>query len=133
MKRLQEMIAIEDGVKKLKTEMIHFDFDRHNVRPDAAKELDKLVQVMNEYANMVIKIESHTDSRGDRAYNKHLSENRAKSTRDYIISQGIAPDRIESAVGYGEDRLLNQCNGKIRCSEQDHAINRRSEFIIIKM
>ncbi len=133
MKRLQEMIAIEDGIKKLKTEMIHFDFDRYNIRPDASKELDKLVKVMNEYPDMVIKIESHTDSRGKKIYNRYLSNSRAKATRDYIISRGISADRIESAIGYGEDRLLNECDGSVVCTEQKHYLNRRSEFIIVKM
>ncbi|MEO1012131.1 MAG: OmpA family protein [Bacteroidota bacterium] len=133
LRRLKEMIAQEDGLKKLKTENIHFDFDRHNIRSDAAAELDKLVEVMNQYASMVIKIESHTDSRGNKAYNKYLSDKRAKSTRDYLISQGIAAERIESATGYGEDRLLNECNGSVRCTEEEHYYNRRSEFIIVNM
>ncbi|MFH6603078.1 OmpA family protein [Maribacter algicola] len=133
MRRLKEMIAIEDGIKKLKTEMIHFDFDKYNIRRDAAEELDKLVEVMKAYPNMVIKIESHTDSRGKRAYNKYLSDSRAKSTRDYIINQGISPERIESAIGYGEERLLNECDGSVACTEQKHYLNRRSEFIIVNM
>lgn len=133
MKRLREMIAIEDGIKKLKTEMIFFDFDKSYIRKDASKELDKLVEVMTEYPNMVIKIESHTDSRGAREYNKYLSDRRAKSTRDYIIAQGIAPERIQSAIGYGEERLLNRCNGTVRCTEEEHFRNRRSEFIIVNM
>ncbi len=133
LRKLKEMIAVEDGIKKLKTEMIHFDFDKSYIRKDAAEELDKLVEVMTEYPNMVIKIESHTDSRGKRAYNKYLSDKRAKSSRDYIISKGIAPERIESAIGYGEERLINECDGTIRCTEQKHYLNRRSEFIIVKM
>ncbi len=133
MKKLKEMIAVEDGIRKLKTEMIHFDFDKSFIRPDAAKELDKLVSVMNEYPQMVIKIESHTDSRGSNVYNKYLSDKRAKSTRDYIISQGIAPERIQSAIGYGEERLLNECDGSVQCTEPKHYLNRRSEFIIVDM
>jgi len=133
MRKLKEMIALEDGIKKLKTEMIHFDFDKHYIRKDASEELDKLVEVMTEYPNMVIKIESHTDSRGKRAYNKYLSDRRAKSTRDYIISKGIAPARIESAIGYGEERLLNECDGSVACTEKQHFLNRRSEFIIVNM
>ncbi|WP_339710914.1 OmpA family protein [uncultured Kriegella sp.] len=133
LKKLKDMIAIEDGIKKLKTEIIHFDFDKSYIRNDAAKELDKLVEVMSEYPQMVIKIESHTDSRGEKAYNEYLSDKRAKSTRDYIISKGIDPERIESAIGYGENRLLNECNGSVRCSEVDHYLNRRSEFIITNM
>ena len=133
MKKLKELIAIEDGIKKLKIDMIYFDFDKSYIRSDASEELDKLVEVMTEYANMVIKIESHTDSRGNNAYNKYLSDKRAKSTRDYLISRGISSDRIQSAIGYGEERLLNECDGSVRCSSQKHQLNRRSEFIIVSM
>ncbi len=133
LRKLKEMIAIEDGIKKLKTDMIHFDFDKSYIRKDAAEELNQLVEVMTEYPSMVIKIESHTDSRGNSAYNKYLSDKRAKSTRKYIISQGIDPSRIESAIGYGEDNLINECNGRVRCTEEKHYLNRRSEFIIVKM
>ncbi|MBT8297652.1 MAG: OmpA family protein, partial [Maribacter sp.] len=133
LRRLKEMIAVEDGIRKLKTEMIYFDFDKSYIRKDASEELDKLVQVMTEYPNMVIKIESHTDSRGPRVYNQYLSERRAKSTRDYIISKGIEARRIQSAKGYGEERLINECNGRVRCTEVKHLLNRRSEFIIVNM
>ena len=133
LRRLKEMIAVEDGIRKLKTEMIYFDFDKSYIRKDASEELDKLVQVMTEYPTMVIKIESHTDSRGKRAYNKYLSEKRAKSTKEYIISKGIDPNRIQSAIGYGEDRLINECDGTVRCTEANHLLNRRSEFIIVDM
>ena len=133
MKKLTELITIEDGIKKLKVDMIYFDFDKSYIRKDAANELDKLVAVMKEYKDMVIKIESHTDSRGKKAYNKFLSNKRAESSRDYLIAQGIAPERIESALGYGEERLLNECDGSIRCSGTKHQLNRRSEFIIVKM
>ena len=133
MKKLNEMITVENGIRKLKTEMIHFNFDKSYIRDDAALELDKLVKVMNESPNMVIKIESHTDSRGDAVYNKYLSDRRAKSTRAYLIEQGIDETRIESAEGFGEEQLLNECDGSVRCSEQQHFLNRRSEFIIVDM
>ncbi len=133
MKKLHGMIAVEDGIRKLKTDMIHFDFDKSYIRKDASKELDKLVEVMTEYPNMIIKIESHTDSRGSAVYNNYLSDKRAKSTREYIISKGIDASRIESAKGYGEQQLLNECNGSVRCSEENHYLNRRSEFIIVNM
>lgn len=133
MKRLKELIVIEDGIKKLKTDMIFFDFDASSIRRDASLELDKLVEVMTEYRDMVIKIESHTDSRGPDAYNKYLSDKRAKSTKAYLISKGISSDRIESAIGYGEERLINECGNGVRCSREKHELNRRSEFIIVKM
>ena len=82
---------------------------------------------------MIINIESHTDSRGRDDYNLILSDKRAKATRDYIISKGIAPNRIINAKGYGETRLINKCKNGVPCSEILHQLNRRSEFIILKM
>ncbi len=131
--QLQEIIAEEKGVLKLETETIYFDFDRFNIKQQAAAELDKLVEVMKEYPDMVIKIESHTDAIGKKVYNKYLSDKRAKSTRDYIISKGIDASRIQSALGYGEERLLNDCGDGRRCSRAKHQENRRSEFIIVEM
>ncbi|MEM9000956.1 MAG: OmpA family protein, partial [Bacteroidota bacterium] len=133
LKKLKNMIVQDEGVKKLETEAIFFDFDQSSIRDDAAKELDKLVAVMNEYPSMVIKIESHTDALGSRQYNKFLSDKRAKSTKDYLISKGIDSDRIESAIGYGEEHLLNDCNDNNRCGKEKHRQNRRSEFIIVNM
>ena len=97
------------------------------------EELDKLVATMTEHKSMVIKIESHTDAIGNATYNKHLSNKRAEATRAYIISQGIKPSRIESAIGYGEENLLNECTDGIPCSKENHTKNRRSEFIIVNM
>lgn len=133
LRKLEELILVENGIRKLKTEMIYFDFDKSNIRQDASAELNKLVKTMKEYPSMVIKIESHTDSRGSKVYNRYLSDNRAKATMKYLISQGIDENRIESAIGYGEDKLLNECNGSVRCSREKHELNRRSEFIIVKM
>ena len=133
MKQLEGLIVLEEGVKKLKTDMIYFDFDSSRIRKDASHELDKLVAVMQKYKDMVIKIEAHTDSRGVAVYNQYLSDKRAKSARDYLISKGISKERIESAIGYGEARLINECKDGVPCSRQNHERNRRSEFIIVKM
>ncbi len=133
LEKLEDLIVLEEGIKKIKLNMIFFNFDKSNIRDDAATELNRLVAVMQENPSMIIKIESHTDSRGKAAYNKYLSDKRAKSTRAYIISKGIDPKRIESAIGYGEERLLNGCDGSIRCSSAQHQLNRRSEFIIVNM
>ena len=110
---------------------IFFDFDKANIRPDAAYELENIVTIMNNHPKMIIKIEAHTDSRGRDAYNEKLSDRRAKSTRDYIISRGIEAYRIESAIGYGEKQLLNECSNGVKCSEEKHQENRRSEFKVI--
>jgi len=111
---------------------IFFDFDKWNIRTDAEYELENIVDVMREHPNMIIKIESHTDSRGGDNYNLKLSDRRAKSTRDYLISRGIATERIESAIGYGETQLLNKCSNKVKCTEEEHQLNRRSYFYILK-
>jgi outer membrane protein OmpA-like peptidoglycan-associated protein len=110
---------------------IFFDFDKTNIRTDAEYELESIIDVLRKHPKMVIKIESHTDSRGRDRYNMKLSDRRAKSTRDYIISRGIDTKRIQSAIGYGETQLLNKCANRIKCTEEEHQLNRRSYFYII--
>lgn len=132
-KELNKLIVRENGVLKIKIDNIYFDLNKADIRPDAAQELNKIVEVMKEYPNMVIKIEAHTDSRGSDRYNETLSDKRAKSTGNYIVSQGIESNRIESAIGYGEKVLLNQCSNGVRCTNEEHDVNRRSEFIIVKL
>lgn len=111
---------------------IFFDFDKWNIRTDAQYELENIVDVMRQHPTMIIKIESHTDSRGSDRYNIKLSNRRAQSTRDYIYSRGIEKERIASAVGYGETQLLNECEDGVKCSEEKHQENRRSYFYILK-
>ena len=111
---------------------IFFDFDKWNIRTDAEYELENIVDVLRKHPTMVIKIESHTDSRGSNNYNMKLSDRRAKSTRDYLLSRGIAPERIESAIGYGETQLLNKCSDGVKCTPEEHQLNRRSYFYILK-
>jgi outer membrane protein OmpA-like peptidoglycan-associated protein len=122
----------KDNVEMVDINPIYFDFDQYYITPQAATELDKVVYVMEKFPNVVIKIESHTDSRGNDAYNMRLSDDRAKSTYSYIVSKGIDPKRIESVKGYGESRLLNKCSNGMECSEEDHQLNRRSNFIIVR-
>jgi outer membrane protein OmpA-like peptidoglycan-associated protein/tetratricopeptide (TPR) repeat protein len=107
---------------------IYFDFDKSNINAKAAFELDNLVQLMNKYKSIVISVESHTDSRGSNSYNLSLSERRAKSTAQYVISKGIDAYRIKG-VGKGETTPNADCEG--RCNEEEHQLNRRSEFIIL--
>ena len=129
-----ELTPVQDVVKLAELNTIYFDFDKHNIRPDAALELDKVVNLMqNTYPGMVIRIESHTDSRGTLTYNDKLSIDRANSTYEYIISQGVDPSRITEHEGFGERRLTNGCDGSVNCEEDNHQLNRRTEFIVIKM
>ncbi len=108
---------------------IKFDYDKSNITQQGAFELDKLVAVMNQYPEMVILAKSHTDSRGKNDYNMSLSDKRAKSTVQYMISKGIAETRI-SGQGMGETEPKVVCGDN--CTEAQYAENRRSEFLIIK-
>lgn len=107
---------------------IYFEFNKSNITAQGASELDKLVKVMNDYPSMVILVKSHTDSKGRAAYNLNLSEQRAQSTVQYIISKGISNSRI-SGKGFGSS--LPKINCGSNCTDEDHAQNRRSEFMII--
>ena len=127
---LQKEIKINTNNFDIHINPIYFDFDKFNIRADAAAELNKVVQVMKDFPEIKLRIESHTDSRGNDAYNERLSDNRAKSSRDYIISQGISKERILSAKGFGEYRLLNDCSNGVPCSVEEHQLNRRSYFYI---
>jgi peptidoglycan-associated lipoprotein len=117
--------------KAIKLENIYYDFDKWNIRPDAAVELDKLVKIMADNPTIWIELGSHTDSRGKDGYNLNLSQKRAESAVDYIISRGIDKNRI-TAKGYGETQLLNKCSNGVACSEEAHQLNRRTEFKIVK-
>lgn len=108
---------------------IYFDFDKSNITAQAAFELDKLVQLMTKYESIVISAESHTDSRGSASYNLSLSDRRAKTTAQYVISKGIDASRI-TGIGKGETSPNVDCGGK--CTEDEHQLNRRSEFFILE-
>jgi len=121
----------DDLAKVLSLNPIYFDFDQYYIRQDAAVELAKVIEVMNQYSEMKIDVRSHTDSHGDDAYNLWLSEQRAKATVEYLVKKGIAKERLTSK-GYGESQLINECANDILCSKDKHQLNRRSEFIIVK-
>jgi outer membrane protein OmpA-like peptidoglycan-associated protein/tetratricopeptide (TPR) repeat protein len=108
---------------------IYFEFNKSNITQEGAFELDKLVQVMKANDKLVIFAKSHTDNRGSDVYNLNLSDRRAKSTVQYILSKGIASGRI-TGKGFGESEPKVDC--KEICTEEEHAQNRRSEFLIVK-
>lgn len=117
--------------KAIVIENIYFDYNKADIRSDAAIELDKIVKLMNENPEIIIELGSHTDCRGSAKYNLDLSDRRAKSSAAYIVSKGIDKSRI-TGKGYGESQLLNDCkcegNLKSDCSEVEHQLNRRTEF-----
>jgi outer membrane protein OmpA-like peptidoglycan-associated protein/tetratricopeptide (TPR) repeat protein len=128
-----ELEPCADLAKLLDIPIIYFDFDKFDIRRDAELELQKVLAVLNKYPTMTIDIRSHTDCRGTMSYNERLSNNRAQSTRQYLVDKGVAVDRL-TAKGYGESRLLNNCGCEPKndsnCSDEEHQVNRRSEFIV---
>ena len=108
---------------------IYFDLNKYFIRQDAEIELTKVFNAMIRFPELIIRIESHTDSRSPQSYNLRLSQNRATSTRNWLIQRGIAPTRL-TAVGYGESQLINRCADGVPCTEAEHQLNRRSMFII---
>ncbi|HEY1192797.1 OmpA family protein [Flavobacterium sp.] len=109
--------------------MIYFDLDKSDIRREAALDLEKILVVLNDYPNMKLDIRSHTDSRATHKYNEALSDRRAKSTIKWLIKNGIAANRL-TGKGFGETQLVNKCSDGVKCTEEEHQANRRSEFII---
>ena len=110
--------------------MIYFDLDKSNIRTEAALDLEKILDVLNNNPTMKLDIRSHTDSRATHQYNAALSNRRAKSTIDWLVKNGVAINRL-TGKGYGETQLVNGCSDGVQCSEEEHQMNRRSEFIIM--
>ncbi|WP_282133187.1 OmpA family protein [Cellulophaga baltica] len=120
-----------DLVEILKLKTIFFNTNSSYLNPDAFPELDKVVAYMKEFPNARVEVGSHSDSRDSDRYNLWLSDRRAKSTVSYIVSMGISENRI-TGTGYGETLLVNKCVNDAPCSEAEHALNRRSEFIVFQ-
>lgn len=123
-------VAVGDDLGKcFGIKMIYFDLDKYNIREEAAIDLEKILDVMKENPDMKLDIRSHTDSRASFKYNEVLSNNRAKSTINWLIQNGIDKTRL-TGKGYGETQLVNKCSDNVKCTEEEHQLNRRSEFII---
>jgi len=126
----EKKIVEENGKIQIKINPIYFDFNKWNIRPDAALELENIISILKKYPEMVIEIGAHTDCRGPEEYNLNLSHKRAKSVREYLVSQGIPNDNVKS-VGYGEMQPLNKCVKEGICKEEEYDINRRCEFVLL--
>jgi outer membrane protein OmpA-like peptidoglycan-associated protein/tetratricopeptide (TPR) repeat protein len=121
-----------DLAKEFNIQQIYFDLGKYNIRPDAAVQLAKIISFMNEYPSAKIDVRSHTDCRASDKYNQTLSDNRAKSIIEYLVLNGINASRL-TGRGYGEKQLVNKCADGVKCTEEEHQQNRRSEFIILEI
>jgi outer membrane protein OmpA-like peptidoglycan-associated protein/tetratricopeptide (TPR) repeat protein len=118
--------------KPIVLENIYYDLDKYDIRPDAAQGLDNLIAIMKDNPGINIELSSHTDSRADDRYNDILSQKRADAAVDYIIAHGISGSRLV-AKGYGERQLVNRCANNVKCTEEEHQQNRRTEFKVTSM
>lgn len=119
-----------NNITLIDTKSIYFDLDKYIIRKDAITELEKVLLIMNKYPKIKVEIRSHTDSRADDKYNSILSNKRAKSAVNWLINRGVNKERM-SGRGFGETQLINKCSNGIICSEQEHQLNRRVEFVIL--
>lgn len=126
----ERVVEDEKGDVKVELDKIFFDFDKSNIREDAAVTLNVLVDLMKKYPSMEVEVSAHTDVRGEDQYNLDLSKRRAASTLEYLVSQGIEKTRLKS-IGYGEMQPLNHCVEEGICDEEEYDINRRCEFKIL--
>jgi len=116
---------------KLNMSNVRYTYNKWDITPQFEGELDKIVDYLNKYKNVKIQLRSYTDSRGDDDYNMMLSEKRANSCVEYLISKGIDKNRLDSKW-FGETQLLNNCSNGVKCSEKDHQANRRTEFVVVE-
>ena len=133
---LARLVSGVDIATIIEINPIYFDLNKSNIRDDAATELLKIVNVMNEYPTMVVELGSHTDCRASNTYNRNLSDRRAKSSASFIKERISNPERIYGK-GFGESKLKNKCECEgskiVPCTEEEHQENRRTEFLIINM
>ncbi|MEJ6979204.1 OmpA family protein [Pedobacter sp. P351] len=127
-----ELERSQDDTYMVKLQNIYYNFDKWNIRPDAANELNKVASFMFNMPNINIEMRSHTDARGKAVYNKWLSQKRAESAINYLKDKGVGSSRL-TALGLGESELLNRCGEGAKCSFREHQLNRRTEFKVVKI
>jgi len=116
--------------KEIVLNNIYYDYDKWDIRPDAEPTLNKLAEVLLQNPGIKIQLGSHTDCRGNDGYNQELSQRRAQSAVEYLISKGVKEERL-TAKGYGESQPAALC-ACARCTESEHQTNRRTTFIVLE-
>ena len=131
LKKKEDEIRVVTVNEAIRLENIYYDFDDDKILPDAEDDLEFLLDLMDEYPEMVIELSSHTDAQGQARYNLDLSQRRAESAKKWLTKRGVNKNRIQ-AVGYGEKVILNHCKNRVPCTDDEHRFNRRTEFKIIE-
>jgi outer membrane protein OmpA-like peptidoglycan-associated protein len=132
--KAEPIIINKQEVKKgsvLVFDNIFYDYNSHDIKQGSAAELDQLVAAMVSNPSIKVQLSSHTDSRGESLYNQILSDKRAESAKSYLVNRGISESRVV-AIGFGESRIRNRCEDGVKCTEEEHQFNRRTEVKIVE-
>ena len=121
---LNDVVLMQESIDDV---VIHFDYNKSVITQEFNNLMKPLVATLKKFSKATLNISAHADSRGSVSYNQRLTDDRARNTRKYFTSQGIAAKRI-TAKGFGEKLLLNQCSDGVACEEPNHSVNRRSEI-----
>ena len=126
----EKIVEVVDRKVQIIIDDVYFSYGKFNISSQSKLKLAKLIAIMNKYPEIKIKVNSHTDSRSGYLFNLKLSKKRALSIRNYIISKGISKNRVYFE-GYGEQKIINKCFNNVKCSEEEHLVNRRTTFLIV--
>ena len=130
-KTIKRATAGTDLIGFLQLTPVYFDLDESDIRPDTETTLQEVISYLNQFPELKIEVQSHTDAKANDAYNKELSQRRAKETVAYLLANGIGQNRV-TGQGYGESQLANDCTSREKCVDSEHQTNRRSEFIVLE-
>lgn len=137
-KEINEIILVKEkefiernGEELLNVQSIRFTINTADITESSKETLEKVVRLMKKYPDMVVQFGAHTDSRGPDGYNLNLTKARAEATVNYLINQGIGPRRL-TGKGFGETQLLNDCANDVKCTDLEHSVNKRTEFVVLK-
>ncbi len=130
--QVEKPVTVESSGSEVRINPVYFDYESSWLNQNAKNDLQKVINLMRQYPQMVIKCAAHTDAKGDVKYNQWMSDRRAKRVVDYIVSKGISASRI-SGKGFEEKYIINKCTNDVECTDEERAANRRVEFVVVKM
>jgi outer membrane protein OmpA-like peptidoglycan-associated protein len=128
---IEDLVEEKEGQTVIKLNKVYFDRGRSQVTPQIAQELDKVVDIIQKFPELQLRIESHTDSRGGSATNFRISQSRANAIRAYLTSKGVPESNILYTIGYGEDKILNDCTNGVYCLDTFHKQNERQLIVVL--
>ncbi|NNK31035.1 MAG: OmpA family protein, partial [Flavobacteriaceae bacterium] len=128
---IEDLVEEKEGQTVIKLKKAYFSRAQSQITPELALELDKVVDIIQKFPELQLRIESHTDSRGGSATNFRISQNRADAIKAYLTSKGVPGSNILYTIGYGEDKILNDCTNGVYCLDTFHKQNERQLIVVL--